>query len=309
MKRPTASLAVLIVGVMTVIAVPAAGLGPGAIAGGLDPADDTGGVEANGTNNETPPGSTLTGIVGVQEAEIEGEIQSRGLEIALNRSDDNASKAAIIAGEVTDLESRLETLRERKNALDRARENNTITRGEYRGRIAEVSARISTIQRLANQTANASQGIPADALNERGVNASAISELRNRARNLSGPEIARIARDIAGPGVGKGLGGGPPTNKTNPGRGNDAPGNGPPENTGPDDGRAGTGDPGTPGSNESGSDAESVGISRSVSGGSDDGALVTAAPVAGDRSIQMATDDGAKPGGTDRKGDEAANAG
>jgi hypothetical protein len=269
MERPTASLAVLIVAAMTVVAVPAAGLGPGTITGGPESVADTEGVEANatdtqtanGTDNETPPGSMLTGVVGVQKAEIEGEVQSRSFEIALNRSDDNASKAAIIAGEIADLESRLETLEERKDALDRARENNSIAEGEYRARIAEVSARISTVQRLANQTADASQGVPADMLNERGVNASTISEIRNRARNLSGPEVARIARGIAGPGVGMGLGRGPPANRTNPGQGNGPPGNGggPPDDAGPGDGQRGGAEAGPPGSNDSntGSNASS----------------------------------------------------
>jgi hypothetical protein len=239
MNRHTVSLAVLIVAAMTVVAVPAAALGSGGLAGGQGPASDVTdgagnetGTEAaaNGTDEEPPPGSKLTGVVGVQEAEIEGELESRSFEIALNRSGGDASKrAGVIANQVSDLEARLDELRQRKDELDRAREEGSITQGEYRARIAGVATRIATVQRLANQTANATQGIPDETLRERGVDANAIRELRQNARNLSGPEVAAIARGIAGPGAGKGLGGGPPANRTRRGEGPPGNGNGQPE--------------------------------------------------------------------------------
>lgn len=232
MNQRTASLAVLVVAAMAVVAVPAAGLAPGTIAGDQGVADDATDDGTNGTNAGTaangtddgaaPPGSQLTGVVGVQKAEIEGEIQSRGFGIALNRSDNASARAAVVARQVTDLNATLERLRERKAELDAARENGTITEGEYRARIAEVGARIATVQRLANQTESAARDLPEAALRERGVNPDAIGELRRNARNLSGPEVAAIARGIAGPGAGKGLGRGPPANVTGP------PGNGPP---------------------------------------------------------------------------------
>ena len=118
MNRPTASLVVLLVAAVTVVAVPAASLAPGGIGASQDSAGDATEVQANGTNAQAaanasenasiPPGSQLTGIVGVQKAEIEGEIATRSLDVALNRSGDNASKqAAVVARQVTDLESRL----------------------------------------------------------------------------------------------------------------------------------------------------------------------------------------------------------
>ncbi|MFB6228714.1 MAG: hypothetical protein ABEH88_09180 [Halobacteriales archaeon] len=268
MDRRTASLAVLVVAAMTVVAIPAAGLEPGDITGSQGLPDDVSdGANAqaatNGTDNRVSPGLKLTGIVGVQKAEIEGEVQSRGFQIALNRSD---SKAAVIADQVTDLKSELDALRERKDELDQARANGTITEDEYRAQIAEIGARISTVQRLANRTETVSRGIPAEKLEENGVNATEIQELRNNARNLSGQGVAAIAREIAGPGAGKGLGRGPPKNKTNPGQGNGAnPGQGNGANpgqgngvnpgqgndTGPGDDQPGMGESGPPESNTS----------------------------------------------------------
>ena len=247
MNQRTASLAVLVVAAMAVVAVPAAGLAPGGIGASQDSAGDATEVEANGTNAQAaanasenasvPPGSQLTGIVGVQKAEIEGEIESRGFAIALNRSDNASSRAAVVAKQVTDLNATLERLRERKAELDAARDNGTITEGEYRARIAEVGARIATVQRLANRTENAARNIPEAALRERGVSPDAIGELGRNARNLSGPEVAAVARQIAGPGAGKGLGRGPPANLTGP------PGSGL-------SGLPGDGVPGAPGSDD-----------------------------------------------------------
>jgi len=271
MNRHTVSLAVLIVAATIVVAVPAAGIGPGSLAGSKAPASDvTDGAAnetsteaaANGTDEEVPPGATLAGVVGVQGAEIEAEIGSRGFEIALNRSGDNASKrAGVIASQVTDLEARLEELRGRTDELDRAREEGNITEGEYRARIAEVVTRITAVQRLANQTAKATRGIPAETLRERGIDADAIEELGRNARNLSGPEVAAIARGIAGPGAGTGLGGGPPVNRT--GQGDGPPGNG--------DGNSGVGSPATPGSNagNNGSGGADGGSPESASAGDD----------------------------------------
>jgi hypothetical protein len=237
MNRPTASLVVLLVAAVTVVAVPAASLAPGGIGASQDSAGDATEVQANGTNAQAaanasenasiPPGSQLTGIVGVQKAEIEGEVATRSFDIALNRSGGNASKqAAVVARQVTDLESRLADLRDRKAELDRARANDTITESEYRARIAEVAARTSTVKRLANRTENATRDIPEETLRENGVNATAIAKLKAGARNLSGPEVAEIARSIAGPGAGTGLGAnvtgplgdsGPPVNAGPPG--------------------------------------------------------------------------------------------
>jgi hypothetical protein len=274
MTRPTASLVVLLVAAVAVVAVPAAGLAPGGIGASQESAGDATEVQANGTNAQAaanasenasiPPGSQLTGIVGVQKAEIEGEIATRSLDVALNRSGDNASKqAAVVARQVTDLESRLADLRERKAELDRARANDTITEGEYRARIAAVAARTSTVKRLANRTENATRDIPGETLRESGVNATAIAKLKTGARNLSGPEIAEIARSVAGPGAGTGLGAnvtGPPGNPGLPVNagppGDDTPDNETDDEPGPLD------NPGLPGEsdgNETASGADAPG--------------------------------------------------
>ena len=263
MSRFEAALVALLV-VGTLAAVPASGLAPAGDAGneGLagvmsNHAPNSTDTGANATDNgSVPPGSQLTGVIGVQKAEIEGEVESRGFEIALrgasNASNANASKAAVVANQVADLEERLARIEQRRDELRQARENGSISHGEYRARIAEMAARSATVKRLANQTENASEGIPAEELDAKGINASAIRELKRNARNLTGPAVAEIARSIAGPGAGKGLGRGPPVNVTGPPGNAGPPGDnesGPPGNAGPPGNDSGneTGPPANPG--------------------------------------------------------------
>ncbi|WP_123535782.1 collagen-like domain-containing protein [Halosimplex salinum] len=187
---------------------------------------------ANETVNESlAPGERFAGVVGVEQAEIAGEVEARafGQRVAAARS--NASAAGVVADEVTDLEDRLTELDERLAELERAHENETLSEGQYRARLAKVHAEQRALQRQVNQTEYVARELPAAALEAKGVNVSAIETLRTRASEMSGPEVAAIARGIAGKNAGKGMGGppeqaGPPAFVQNRTGGPGASGNG-----------------------------------------------------------------------------------
>ncbi len=202
---------------------------------------------ANETDNETemPPGARLAGVVGVQAAEVEGEVERRafGLQVAAAKS--NASKASVVASQAQNLDQRLAELRERKQELEAARDNRTISPSRYRAEMAGLAAQISTVKGITNETAETARSLPEEDLDEHGVNVSALARLRTSASNLSGPEVAAIARGIAGPPGSESAGppfgngmGGPPgdatdeeddENETDSGPGNapESPGNAP----------------------------------------------------------------------------------
>ncbi|MFB6298554.1 MAG: hypothetical protein ABEH56_08555 [Salinirussus sp.] len=189
-------------------------------------------TEANETTNETrtnatvAPGERLTGVIGIQGAELEGEVEGRAFGLRIARAATNASKADVLADQLGDAEDRLRELRERKRSLDAARENGTIGEGEYRARVAELAARTETVERLTERTNRTASGLPADLLESKGINATAIQRLKNDAATLTGPEVAEIARSIAGRGVG-----GPPGQAGPPADRGDRPDDaGPPEN-------------------------------------------------------------------------------
>lgn len=148
--------------------------------------------------NTTAPGARLAGVVGVGQAELEGNVESRALDNRLSKADSAAAKAAVVGGSVSELRERLQTLHETRQRLVEAHQNGTMPTSEFRARMASLSARVTTVSQQLNVTAETARGLPDDVLREKGVNVSAIETLRTSARNLSGPEVADIARSITG---------------------------------------------------------------------------------------------------------------
>lgn len=164
-------------------------------------------------NDSAPePGAQLAGVVQVQGAEVEGDLEQRsfGLQLAAARS--NASKAAVLANQTGELSDRLDTLQERKQRLLEAKRNGSISQARFRAEMAALATELSTAKELLNRTSDEAGDLPAEALAEAGVDAEDIERLRQAAGNLSGPEIAEIARSIAGPNVNVSVG--PPGNRT-----------------------------------------------------------------------------------------------
>lgn len=239
MKRTTALAFGLVVAAM--LAVPIVG----AATTGGDVVAQTN--ETNNTDGTVSPGERLSGVIGVQEAELEGEVDRRafGLKVARAASDD--ARAQIVKEQLGDLEQRLKNLSERKEALKQARANGSISQGEYAAKVSELVARGQTVSTLANETNETASGLPAEVLEANGVNVSAIQQLKTNASELTGPEVAQIARSIAGPNVGE------------------APGEipvGGPEDAGPDGDRGQAGnatDGGSPGAPDGTDTAEGAG--------------------------------------------------
>lgn len=178
--------------------------GPASTTAVTDAQTQTNGT-ANGTANETSPGERLSGVLGVSDAELAGEMEARTFQASIrNRS--NRTTAAVIARQVNASEERLSELRTELDRLETARENGSLTEGQYRARTAAVATRIRTVERLLNESSDASRGVPDSLLRERGVNTTALARLQRNASELTGPEVAEIARGIAGRNAGRGLG-------------------------------------------------------------------------------------------------------
>lgn len=217
----TAPLLVVVVLLLAGLAGPVGGSMTSA-AGTVDhaPQEETP-TATNESDEPAEPGARFAGVVAVQGAEVESEMDGRTFGIRVARANSNDSKAGVVADRVEETARRTEELHERKQELEEARENGNISQSRYRAEVAAFAARTSAVERQLNQAEAASRDLPAGLLESKGVNATAIARLRNDSRNLSGPETAEIARSIAGPGAGAGLSGndttrGPPA--TAPGR-------------------------------------------------------------------------------------------
>lgn len=179
-------------------------------------------------DSSVSPGQQLAGVVAVGEAELEGDVEERayGIRVAQAASDD--AKAEVVNRTLANVSERMNEIEERKDELEAARANGSMSEGEYRARMASVHAQTRSAERLANESNDTAAGLPEDVLRANGVNVTAIRTLQDRASELSGPEVAAIARSIAGNGVGAPMGqrpdgvpGGPPADagpdRTNPG--------------------------------------------------------------------------------------------
>lgn len=165
-------------------------------------------TETNETSNQTSnesiaPGAQLSGVVGVQEAELDGEVESRAYGIRVAQSNSDNATAAVVADQLNSTEQRLTEIETEQAELEEARENGSISEGQYQARSATLYAQSQSAERLANQTNETASGLPAETLEANGVNATAIRSLQDRAANLTGPEVAAIAQSIAGPSAGE----------------------------------------------------------------------------------------------------------
>ena len=191
MQRTTTTLlaALLIIGALAAV--------PAAMAQQTE-TEQTSQTNQTDGNATVSPGEQLSGIVGVSEAELSGEVESRAYDIKLTNANSSEEKAAILAEQLNKSEQRLAELEREKAALDAARENGSISEGKYRAKMATLHAESQSGARLVNQTNKTAGELPAETLEANGVNATAINALKDRSANLSGPETAAIAKSIAG---------------------------------------------------------------------------------------------------------------
>lgn len=212
--------------------------------------DDPGETNETSAANETAdisPGERFSGVIGVQNAEISGEVESRAFEVGLNATETDAERAAFVDEQLTRSEQRLAEIEQRQRELREQREAGELSQGAFAARMAETSARAERIKRETNRSAEVARGIPERVRTEQGIDEERLATLRDRAGNATGPKVAAIAREVAGDDVG-----GPLAPETRgprsdlPGSSPDRPGSG----NGPADGdRSGNATNATDGSN------------------------------------------------------------
>ncbi|WP_255192694.1 hypothetical protein [Natronobeatus ordinarius] len=187
----TATIVVAIALVSALVAVP---LGASAFA--------TDAEEAQNATDSIEPGERLAGVVGVQEAEVNGEVSERTYGVKIANAQTDAAKADVVGDQLDEIEERLKAHETTLDQLADAREAGEIDDGEYRAKVATVAAEKATTERLAEHAQATAGELPEELLKERGIDVDAIRELRAHASELGGPETAEIARSIAGDSVG-----------------------------------------------------------------------------------------------------------
>ena len=194
--RRTVVVSALALGLLVLLAVPALGLS--------SPADTHSQADADETvqESEVAPGERLSGALGVHEADLEGDLDQRTFGIQMARAASEDAQADVVEERLAAIEERLSELEERRAALEEKREAGEISEGQYRASVARLAAETGSAASLTERTERAAGELPHELLEERGIDTESIQTLKEKADELSGPEVAEIARSIAGHGVG-----------------------------------------------------------------------------------------------------------
>ena len=176
---------------------------------------------------DLPPGAMLAGSIGVHHEEMRGEIEHRSFGLQVAQAATNDSKAQVLNRTQDRLQERLTEMEREMTHLNESLANGTISESQYQVRMSRLVAQSRNVERLANSTSWTAATLPWETLEANGVNVTALEQIRTHARNMTGPETAAMARQIAGNTVGTPMGppqnvpGGPPTSMP----GNPMPGN------------------------------------------------------------------------------------
>ncbi len=163
-----------------------------------------------GENESVAPGEQLAGVVGVQNAELDGEVDQRSFQATLANADSDEKRAALIADRYERVSAELNSTEATLEELRDARDAGELTNGQYQAQVAVIGAQHGNAERAAGQMNETADGLPADVLEANGVNATAIETLRGNASELGGQEVAEIAQSIGGPPADRPGAGGPP---------------------------------------------------------------------------------------------------
>ena len=163
-------------------------------------------TDSRAGNESIKPGERFAAAVGVQNAEIEGDVSQRAFTARIENAETNETKAAVIAEQLEATETRLRKLERRLEELNESRRAGELSEGRYRAEVATVVAEMRTIERRTTVAETAAAELPKDVLADHGVDVQSIRSLRERAGELGGPETAAVARSIAGTDVGRSIG-------------------------------------------------------------------------------------------------------
>jgi len=200
-------LGTILMAIMLVAALAAIPLGAATALADDREDNPTDAADAN-ENNSVKPGEQLTGVVGVQDAEIDGEVSDRTFGIKIANAQSDEAKADILGDRLDEIAERLDEHEAELEELAEARDNGEISEGEYRSEIAKVTAENANTERAAEQAGETAGELPgnmSEELEERGIDVESIQELQEQANELGGPETAELAQSIAGENVGNGI--------------------------------------------------------------------------------------------------------
>ena len=170
------------------------------------PADEEDGADTNddgdAANDSVAPGEQFGGVVGVGAAEFKGELDRRAFAAAMAEADTDEERAQLIASLIERTEAQIQELEERNASVADQRHRSDLSHGMHNARMATMYAETRSLDRALYHANATAADISEETLEEQGVDVAKLDELRDRAAELGGPNVAETAREIAGPHAG-----------------------------------------------------------------------------------------------------------
>ena len=157
-------------------------------------------AEANNSTNATL-GGDISSFMQSSVAEVSGEVESEMWEAAFNGTQNRSERVELVDRRTRELERELADVRERKQEIIDQHESGALGDTAYRARLSNVVGRIEALRSSINTTTPHAKQVDTD-----------VTELQNlseQTEDLSGPEIAAVARNTSGNGLGAGRNGPP----------------------------------------------------------------------------------------------------
>lgn len=171
-----------------VLVVVAASVGVGAVPSASTAAAETSSPSPVANASESPMGERLTMVMQANAAQAEGAVENGMWAAAFANASNASEQRALVDRRVGQLNGTIAELQAERRALRVAYRNGTINRTTYRARLSAIVGRLSALGEAIDQTSERGAAV--------GVNQSRLVELRTQARNLSGAEVSRLARNL-----------------------------------------------------------------------------------------------------------------
>lgn len=212
----------LALAVVLVVVASSVGVGAATPAGSTTASAGTPTTSTAANASASSLGQNISMVMQANAAQAEGAVENGMWAAAFVNASNASTKRALVERRVGQLNGTIAELQTERRALRAAFRNGTIDQATYRARLSTIVGRLAALDEGIDETSERGAAV--------GVNRSRLDQLRTQARNLSGAEVSRIARNLTG-------GPGPPAWAGGPGgeRGSDQAGNetGPSTQSGP----------------------------------------------------------------------------
>lgn len=211
MKVRAVSLALLVV--LAGLALAAAGAPATVGAADRPAAQAEDGLATAGANNSSM-GSQISAFMQASAGEAGTSVRS-GMWNARYERANGSARTAVVEARIASLQDRLAALQREKAELLAAKRNGTVNASVFRARMSNIVGQLAAVNRSIEEAGTQAQATGADM--------SLVDELRANASEMTGPQVAAVARTIAG---------GPPAGlPAQAANGSDRGGGGPPDDT------------------------------------------------------------------------------